>query len=70
MKYFWNTFAALICLVIFCPWLIGLVDLGAWGLTGQTVTSIPWGEDGRTGVLVFWPITTGFLVGLVASVLD
>lgn len=41
---------------IFLPWLIGAVDLMSWVLTGGQVSPIPWGNNLRTGVAIFWPV--------------
>lgn len=60
----WVAVAAF-CALIFGPWAIGLVDLGAWALLGQQVTDIPWRES-RGAVLFLWPIG-GFVVFAVVS---
>lgn len=55
-----STLFALFLAVWFGPWVIGLLDLGAWALTGSQLTAIPW-NSGRGMTLIFWPFGFTFL---------
>lgn len=61
--YIGGLIGTLIICVIFFPWLIGIVDLAAWAVIGEQVTSIPW-KSMRGAVLVLWPFAWACLIML------
>lgn len=65
-EWFWPVF---VMTWILWPWAVGLTDLIAWVFTGTPVSSIPWGNDHRAGVMIFWPIAwVAICLGVVGLV--
>lgn len=59
-----GTLFFVVALGIFWPWMVGVVDLASWMITGTGVTSIPW-ESWRGLMMFLWPL---FGVGAVLVV--
>lgn len=47
----------MIVITVIWPWVIGVLDIGAWAVTGEQLTSIVWNSS-RGITLTFWPIVS------------
>ncbi len=57
-----------IILFVFWPWIVGIVDLISWMITSNQVSNIPWVAGGPKPIVYsLWPIISGFIIMLVAS---
>lgn len=57
-----NVLLTAMLLFVFFPWIIGVVDILSWALSGAQMTDIPW-ETNRGTLLAVWPIFCGMVVG-------